>query len=360
MMQEEPYIDKPGQPREAEMPDRARLLAYLSGKLDGANEPLQILQFPGGYSNLTFLLRAGEREYVLRRPPFGAAIRTAHDMGREYRVLSLLKPVFRKVPEPLLYCDDESIIGAPFYIMKRVKGVILRDRVPDGISLTPSTLRQISEAAVDGLAALHTIDLKYSGLEQMGKPEGYIQRQVDGWSKRYVNARTDKIPAMEQTAAWLAANIPADDSPAFVHNDYKYDNLVLDPGDLSNILAVLDWEMATVGSPLMDLGTTLAYWAETSDSPALKPFGLTWMEGNLNRQQVLERYSAQRKMDLTDLVFHYVFGSFKIAVIVQQIYARYKKGFSADQRFASLIHVVHACAANASNAIKFGRISNFY
>jgi aminoglycoside phosphotransferase (APT) family kinase protein len=281
-------------------------------------------------------------------------------MGREFHVLQSLKPVYPSVPEPLVYCDDNSVIGSPFYIMQRVKGVILRNRIPKGMIVSANTWRNISESATDNLAALHQIDIMSSALSNMGRPEGYIQRQVEGWTKRYLDAETDDVMEMNKTAEWLKANLPADGKPAFIHNDYKYDNLVLDPEDLSHILAVLDWEMATVGSPLMDLGTTLAYWAEAGDSEALKPFNLTWLEGNLTREQVLERYSLKTGTDVSGFLFYYVFGSFKIAVIVQQIYARYKKGLSSDPRFATLVYVVKACAQNAIRAIQYNRISNFY
>jgi aminoglycoside phosphotransferase (APT) family kinase protein len=354
------YLDKPVKVRPNESPDMDKLRSYLAGKLVAATDDLHIEQFPGGYSNLTFLLRSGEREFVLRKPPNGANIRSAHDMGREFKVLSALKPVYTAVPEPILYCGDEEVIGTPFYIMQRVKGVILRNKVPAGMSIDADAMRSISEAAVDNLATLHSIDLYATGLINMGKPEGYIQRQVEGWVKRYFTAQTDVIMDMNAVAEWLGGNMPAETTPAFIHNDYKYDNLVLDPENLSHILAVLDWEMATVGDPLMDLGTSLAYWAEPGDSDALKPFNLTWMEGNLDREQVLQRYKAKTGLNTDDFVFYYVFGSFKIAVIVQQIYARFRKGFTQDPRFAALIYVVRACAENAQKAIRFNRISNFY
>ncbi len=278
-------------------------------------------------------------------------------MGREYKVLSALKPVYRQVPQPVLYCEDESVIGAPFYLMERVEGIILRNKPPQGMELSPELMRSISEAAVDKLANLHSLDLQSSGLINMGKPEGYVHRQVEGWIRRYYNAETDKINGMDQTARWMQENQPAESSVAFIHNDYKYDNLVLDPENPSRIIAVLDWEMATVGDPLMDLGTTLGYWAEANDSPALKPFNLTWMPGNLTRQEVVERYAQHRGVEVPDMLFYYVFGAFKIGVIVQQIYARYKKGYTQDPRFAGLIHVVQACAANAEKAMQSGKIS---
>jgi aminoglycoside phosphotransferase (APT) family kinase protein len=354
------YLDKPVTARPDETPDLEKLRSYLKGKLFDDDESLQIEQFPGGYSNLTFLLRSGAREFVLRKPPIGANIKSAHDMGREFKVLTALQPVYPAIPKPLLYCETDEVIGSPFYIMERVKGVILRNRIPKGLTLDSSTMRSISESTVDNLAALHSIDLHATGLISMGKPEGYIERQVVGWVKRYYSAQTDQIMDMNATAEWLSGNKPTETSPAFIHNDYKYDNLVLDPENLSHILAVLDWEMATVGDPLMDLGTSLAYWAEAGDSEALKPFNLTWLEGNLNREQVLQRYQAKTGINTDDFLFYYVFGSFKIAVIVQQIYARFKKGYTQDPRFASLIYVVSACAKNAQKAVRYNRISNFY
>jgi aminoglycoside phosphotransferase (APT) family kinase protein len=281
-------------------------------------------------------------------------------MSREFNVLTALKPVYKPIPTPILFCEDENIIGSPFYIMERMNGIILRNKIPKGMELTPEIMKSISESTVDNLAALHSIDLEKTGLINMGKPEGYIQRQVEGWIKRYVAAETDNIEDMNRTAEWMRANLPTDGKPAFIHNDYKYDNLVLDPENLNNIIAVLDWEMATVGDPLMDMGTTLGYWGEAKDSDALKPFNLTWLPGNLTREEVVQRYAVTKGISIPDMLFYYVFGSFKIGVIVQQIYARYKKGFSKDERFAGLIYVVHACAANAQKAIQFKRVSNFY
>ena len=359
-MQENEYIDQAGKVRDGESPDLEKLQTYLEQNLAGDHGKLSIQQFPGGYSNLSFLIVFGNNEYVLRRAPVGANIKSAHDMGREFRVLTALKPVYPPIPAPILFCNDESVIGSPFYLMERVKGVILRNKPPKGILLTPEIMRNTSYSLVNNLVGLHQIGIHSTGLIELGKPEGYIKRQVEGWVKRYFNAATDVIDDMNSVSEWMNANIPEDGVPAFIHNDYKYDNLVLDPVNLNKIIAVLDWEMATVGSPLMDLGTTLAYWAEASDSPALRPFNLTWLPGNLDREEVVQQYSAIKKIEVPDMLFYYVFGSFKIAVIVQQIYARYKKGFTADERFAGLIHVVRACAENAGKAIKFKRINNFY
>ena len=352
-------IDQPTKVRQGEDLNLTALEGYLANHLNGFETPLSVSQFPSGYSNLTYLLKAGQKAYVLRRPPFGANIKSAHDMGREYKVLSSLKPIYKHVPQPVLYCEDESVIGAPFYMMERVEGVILRNKAPEGMDASPAMFEALSKAAVDNLAQLHQIDLEKAGLASLGKPEGYVARQVEGWAKRYHNAATGSVPHMEKAAEWLLANQPDDATPAFIHNDYKYDNLVLDPNNLSNITAVLDWEMATVGHPLMDLGTTLGYWAEANDSPALKPFNLTWMPGNLNRAQVVTRYFEQIGQPEQDVLFFYVFGVFKIGVIVQQIYARYKKGLTKDPRFAQLGYVVEACGYNAHQAITHQRISNF-
>ena len=353
-------IDKAIAAREGEAPDIFKLKNYLSSLLPDFDNEFIIEQFPGGYSNLTFLLKTKDKEYVLRKPPRGAAIKSAHDMGREFNVLTALQPVYKPVPAPILFCEDVSVIGSPFYIMERVRGIILRNKIPKGMELSPAMMRSISTSAIDNLATLHSINIETTGLMNLGKPEGYIQRQVEGWIKRYIAAETDTIAGMNKTAGWMQANMPDDGAVAFIHNDYKYDNLVLDPENLSSIIAVLDWEMATAGNPFMDLGTSLGYWGEANDSDALKPFNLTWLPGNLTREEVVQRYTANNKITVPDMLFYYVFGSFKIGVIVQQIYARYKKGFTSDERFAGLLQVVNACAVNAQKAIKFNRISNFY
>ena len=345
-------IDQSTDIRKGEELDLDVLKQYLSGELDGFSGELDISQFPSGFSNLTYLIKSGDKEYVLRRPPFGANIKGGHDMGREFRVLSALKPVYPYVPEPILYCQDEAVMGAEFYMMERVRGVILRGRPSKELDLRPEVMKSISESTVDHLAALHSMDLAEAGLQDFGRPEGYTQRQVEGWIARYYKAETDKIPAMDAVAEWMKEHMPEQRYVSFIHNDYKYDNLVLDPNDLSKIIAVLDWEMSTVGNPLMDLGTSLAYWAQGDDSDALKPFSLTWLAGNLNRKEFVDRYEEKTGFDLSDQVFYYVFGAFKIGVIIQQIYARYKKGFTKDPRFANLIYAVMACAANAQKALE--------
>lgn len=355
---DEKIIDQAQSVRSGENIDKLEFLSFLNEKLDDHKGEIEILQFPGGYSNLTYLIKKGEAEFVLRKPPRGANIKSAHDMGREFKVLNLLKPIYKKIPEPLFIYENDDLLGAPFYVMERVTGLILRNQVPKGLKMNTESFRQLSINTIENLSELHNLDIEKTGLNVLGRPKGYTLRQVEGWIKRYFNAETDSIPAMNETAEWMRNNIPDEITPAFIHNDYKYDNLVLDPETLE-IKALLDWEMATVGDPLMDLGTSLGYWAESDDHPALKAFGLTATEGNLSRQEVIELYSKKSGRNIDKFVFYYVFGSFKIAVIAQQIYARYKKGLTKDPRFANLIFVVRACADNAANAIKYNRINDF-
>jgi aminoglycoside phosphotransferase (APT) family kinase protein len=347
-------IDHPQQIRPGEEIDAGSLRAFLDQSF-GNTSPVEIRQFPGGYSNLTYLVSRGPEEYVLRRPPFGASVKSGHDMEREFKVLSAVRPQYPNVPRPVLYCDDLSVIGAPFYLMERVKGVILRSRPPKEAVLDESTMQRLSTLLVDNLAAIHAIDVKGPELMGLGKPEGYVQRQVEGWTKRYNNAQTDGIPSMEQVAEWLVTHRPAERYVSLIHNDYKYDNLVFSP-DLRGILAVLDWEMATVGDPLMDLGTSLGYWIEPGDPEPMRMFGLTVLPGNLNRRQVADRYAERTGRDPGNVVFYYAFGLFKIGVIVQQIYARYRKGLTQDPRFAGLILVVQACGNQAAKAIETNRL----
>nr|WP_255604128.1 phosphotransferase family protein [Oscillochloris sp. ZM17-4] len=319
---------------------------------------MTVAQFPRGYSNLTYLLQLGDRDLVLRRPPFGANIKSAHDMGREHRILSALAGRYARAPRPLAYSDDPAILGAPFYVMERVRGIILRSSPPAGLDLTPALMGAMCGSLVQTLADLHRVDYVAAGLGDLGRPEGYVARQVAGWAKRYAAARTDDLPALERAAAWLQAHAPAESGVALIHNDFKYDNLVFDLADPTRVVAVLDWEMATIGDPLMDLGTTLGYWAEPGDPAALREFGLTSRPGNLSRQQLVDAYAAASGREVGDVQFYYVFGLFKVAVIIQQIYARYRAGHTSDERFAGLSRLVLACADLAGRCLDSGRISD--
>lgn len=355
----ENLLDTPRPARKGEELDNARLSAYLSEHLPGFAGTLSIEQFPAGFSNLTYLVRAGEAEFVLRRPPFGAKIKTAHDMAREYKILKHLRPVYPKVPRPILCCEDERVIGAPFYLMERVSGIILRAQPPAGLDLSPAKMRRLSKAFVENLASIHGVDYERAGLGDLGQPAGYISRQIEGWTRRYTGARTDDVPSIERLAAWLAEHQPPDsERSALIHNDYKYDNIVLGPNDPTQIIAVLDWEMATIGDPLMDLGTTLGYWVEADDPAEWRAFGfgLTTLPGNLSRRELLDYYAQLTGREIRDAVFYYAYGLLKIAVIVQQIYFRYRQGLTQDARFAQLLYLVKVCGQLAERAIEKNRI----
>lgn len=362
-------LDRVAPVRPGEELDAERLAAHLREHLPGAAgltaADLAVEQFPRGFSNLTYLLRFGDRQIVLRRPPFGATVKTAHDMAREHRILSALAPVYPKAPRPLLYCGDEDVLGAPFYLMERVVGVILRAVAPGGSSAVPpppERMAAVAGAFVETLAELHAVDWRAAGLGDLGRSDGYVERQVEGWTKRYRSAATHELPAIDRVAAWLAAHRPPESGAALIHNDFKHDNLVLAPGDWSRVLAVLDWEMATVGDPLMDLGSSLAYWVEADDPPEMREMGLspTVLPGSPGRAEVVERYARATGRDPGDAVFYYAYGLFKLAVVVQQIYARYRAGHTRDPRFAHLHLGVAACARAADRAIARGRIDRLF
>lgn len=350
-------LDQPTTIRQGEELDQRALATYLTTELPDLSGSIQIRQFPSGFSNLTYLLYIGDKEFVLRRPPFGATIRSAHDMGREYRVLSGLRRVYAKVPRPLLYCEDETVLGAPFYLMERVQGTILRAQPPTDLLLTAPLMKQLSFAAIDTLAEIHGLDMTAAGLADLGRPVGYVERQIQGWQRRYQNAQTESLPLLDEVMQWLAHHQPPSGTATLIHNDFKYDNLVLDPADLTKVVAVLDWEMCTIGDPLMDLGTTLGYWIEANDPPALVDmFGLTALPGNANRGELVVRYQQVSGRTVTDPLFYYVYGLFKIAVIIQQIYQRYRQGSTQDPRFAKLDQVVRDCAYLATLALDKDRI----
>ena len=350
--------DTPTTVRAGEEIDLPTLNRYLGTQESFNGMIVEVRQFPGGYSNLTYLLKDdNQREYILRRPPFGAEhIKGGHDMAREYRVLTLIQDAgYYRIPQPILLCEDVRVMGCPFYIMERVEGIILRAHMAKNLDLTPSQLRATSEALVDNLVDLHALDVEATGLANLGKPEGYVRRQVEGWYKRYLAAQTDELPVMEQLYQWLIRTMPAEGTPTLIHNDYKYDNLVLDPADLSTILAVLDWEMCTVGDPLMDVGTALSYWSEAGDGTFERSFNLTWLPGNLTRQQFADRYAARSGRDVSNMLYYYVFGLFKNTVVMQQIYARWKKGLTQDARFGGLLVGIQSLSQTAVKTVELDR-----
>ena len=314
-------------------------------------------QFAGGFSNLTYLLNTDRGEFVLRRPPRGVGKGSAHDMVREYRMLSALSGRGVPVPKPVMLCESDSVIGAPFYVMERVHGVILR-ATPREVP-PPDVMRRLSASFVDTLVTIHAVDIYDPAIAALGKPEGYLGRQVAGWVRRWEAARTGDVPPMDWLTAWFPDHRPAERGAALIHNDFKYDNLVLDPGDLSCVRAVLDWEMATLGDPLLDVGTSLGYWLEAGDPPAFRSLGLgaTALPGNYTRREIWERYLERSGRASTDPLFYYVFGLFKIAVIAQQIFARFQQGLTTDPRFARLGEAVQLLAVTARRAAERGSIS---
>ncbi len=315
-------------------------------------------QFHRGHSNLTYLVRAGGREYVLRRPPFGSQVKTAHDMGREFRVLSSLAPVYPLAPEPMLFCEDESVLGAKFYVMRRVRGIILRKDLPPGLSLSPADVRTLHENLMAELCNLHALDYDAIGLGDLGRPVGYVARQVEGWTRRYDASRTDDIPSVPRLAEWLTEHQPAESDATLIHNDYKLDNVVLDPAEPTRIVGVLDWEMSTLGDPLMDLGTSLSYWVEAKDSEEYQfvRWGPTAEPGAMTRRELVELYADKTGRAVDDILFYYCFGLFKTAVVLQQIYYRYKHGLTKDPRFAPLIVGVRLLTERGVDAIELGHV----
>jgi aminoglycoside phosphotransferase (APT) family kinase protein len=332
-------LDQAKAVRQGESLDAAKIAAYLKANLPGLVGPATVRQFHSGFSNLTYLITFGGTELVLRRPPFGKKAKTAHDMRREYRLLSALKPIFSLVPEPLAYCDDPAVMDAPFYVMERMQGVILRKELPEGLVIDAPAAGRLCQGWVDVLGDLHGLDYQGCGLADLGNPDGYVARQVRGWSKRYRDARTDDVPDFETVIAWLNAGMPPDYlKPALVHNDYKFDNVILDPADLTRIIGVLDWEMATIGDPLMDLGASLGYWVEPGDSDELKLIRTlpTLCPGMLTRRQIVEWYEKKTGATIANFEWYYCFGLFRLAVIAQQIYYRFFHGQTSDKRFGML------------------------
>jgi aminoglycoside phosphotransferase (APT) family kinase protein len=328
--------------REGEEIDTTRVSAFLKESIPGLEGEMTVRQFPAGASNLTYLLTFENRELVLRRPPHGTKAKSAHDMSREYRVLSGVRKAYPHVPEVLLYTDDESIIGSEFYVMERAVGnLVLRDFPPEW-GFTAEDCRKFCFSFLDRLIELHQVDYRAIGLENLGKPEGYATRQILGWNKRYVNARTADAPDCEVIRNWLEERIPSESGACIIHGDFRIDNLIVDPDDPFNIVAVLDWEMATLGDPLMDLGNSLAYWIQADDAPGLlairrQPSNIP---GMLTRDEIVTYYAERTDTDIGDFDFYLVYGVFRLAVILQQIYYRYYHGQTKDERFGRMIDEV--------------------
>jgi aminoglycoside phosphotransferase (APT) family kinase protein len=340
--------DQAGTVRAGEELDISRLQQFLLHHFADTG-PVSVEQFPCGHSNLTYLIRMGDgrsgsKELILRRPPFGSKVRSAHDMAREYRVLSKLHTAYPVAPRAVLYCDDVSILSAPFYLMEPIRGTIIRRDPPPGVPFPPETARRLSETFIDNLARLHQLDYVAVGLADLGKPQGYLERQVKGWIERYHNSKTHDLPEVDRISPWLTERMPVSHDTALIHNDYKYDNIVLDPDDVTKIVGVLDWEMCTLGDPLTDLGTALAYWTDPQDPEDFQDIrnAPTTLPGTLTRRQLIDRYAGATGRDPRDMVFYLAFARFKVAVIIQQIYYRYAQGLTQDERFADLLNRIHA------------------
>ena len=328
--------------RPGEELDISRIDPYLKAHVPGLVGLPVVSQFPGGASNLTYLIQYPDQELVLRRPPFGQKARSAHDMGREYRILNQLKDAFAYCPKAFAHCTDQTLIGSEFYVMERVRGIILRCDLPDELALTADATQTLCKSFIDTLVQLHQVDYNACGLGNLGKPEGYVQRQISGWSERYEKALTPDAPRWEAVKQWLQAKMPADHpTPAIVHNDYRFDNVILDPANPMQIIGVLDWELTTLGDPLMDLGNTLAYWIEAGD-PA--PVQLMRRQpsnapGMLTRREFVDYYAERTGIQIDNYDFYYAYGLFRLAGIVQQIYYRYYHGQTRDKRFASFVQM---------------------
>jgi aminoglycoside phosphotransferase (APT) family kinase protein len=314
---------------------------------------LFVKQFTHGYSNLTYLLSIEDKEYVLRKPPIGA-IKRGHDMSREFKVQSAVQKEFSKVPKMFAYTDDAAVLGSEFYIMEKVEGIILNFKEAKKRDIPANDYKTIANAWLDTFTELHQLDYDAIGLTNLGKPEGYVERQVTNWGKQYLKAATKDVPSAEKVMQWMQENQPKNYQHCLIHNDYKYDNVVFKDNSWKEITAVLDWEMATLGDPLMDLGTSLGYWTLASDHDFVKQ-GIpspTIFEGNPMRSEIVASYAKKSGRDIHNMVFYYAFGLFKIAVIAQQIYYRYSKGLTSDPRFANLDKAAELCCNLALKSIK--------
>lgn len=336
--------------------DENKIANFLRGKLPGAERPLTVRQFGGGAANLTYLLDYGTHEYVLRRPPLGPVAKSAHDMGREYRVLSVLHKVFPLAPQAYLYSDDLDLIGAPFFVMDRKHGVVVRQTIPGTYANVPNAARKMSEALVDALAAFHAVDYEAIGLGQLGKPEGFVERQIEGWFRRWHKAKTDDLPEMERVYNWLKENLPTASSHSLIHNDYKLDNVMLSTDDPGKMVAIFDWDMCTLGDPLSDLGSLLCYWTEPTDpiymlKSSMMPTGDV---GFMTRAELVQRYAEKSGRDVHNINFYHALGLYRLVVIIAQIYIRYARGQTQDKRFARFGPMI-PLMAKAAEAVAFAK-----
>ena len=349
--------------RNGEELDGVNIKSYLYKNqfISNTNSKLIVEQFSNGFSNLTYLLKIEKKELVLRCPPNGA-VKYGHDMNREFKVLKGLNKGFEKAPKAYLFTNDVSIIGAPFYIMEKIEGIILSRKEANNRDISAEEYQKIAYNWLDTFVELHDLDFKKIGLEDLGKPNGYVERQVKNWSKQYLRAATEEIPESYKIMEWLEKNQPSKYSYSLIHNDYKYDNIVFKDNSWKEIKAILDWEMCTLGDPLMDFGTSLAYWTMESDHAMILD-GLnfpTSKPGNPGRMELVDMYGEKSGKTINDLVFYYVYGLFKIAVIVQQIYYRYDKGLTTNEKFKDLNKMTKLLCTIGWQSIQKNRIENLF
>ncbi len=331
--------------------DEARLAVYLRERLPGADQPLTVRQFGEGKANLTYLLDFGSHQYVLRRPPLGPVADKAHDMEREYTVLSRLHAAYPLAPKAFLYCPDDDVIGSDFFVMERRRGIVVRDAMPDAFAGIDDAPQRMSRALVDALADLHAIEYDAVGLGDLGRPDGFIERQVDGWYRRWQAAKTADLEPMDGVYHWLKEHVPESTNAALVHNDYKLDNLMLSADDPGRAVAIFDWDMCTLGDPLSDLGALLTYWIQPDDPAPLRQMAMMPIDSRFpTRDELIARYAAQSERDVSDIAFYHALGLYRLTVIIAQIYIRYQRGQTQDERFAHLDQLVPV-TAQAAHAI---------
>ena len=336
-------LDTAGPLRPGEELDAAAVDAWLKQQRPELRGLPRVTQYAGGASNWTYRLEYDNADLILRRPPAGTKAKSAHDMGREYRVQKALKPVFHYVPEMVAYCDDTGIIGVDFYVMERVAGIIPRKNLPRGLELPPATVRQLCLNVLDALIELHQVDYQAAGLAGLSSGVGYTQRQISGWSKRYTQARTWNVPSGRRIMQWLETHQPAQEHICITHNDFRFDNVVLDADDPTHILGILDWELATLGDPLMDLGNLLAYWVQADDdflaqATRRQP---THLPGMLTRREVVAYYCEKTGFQPENWAFYEVYGLFRLSAIAQQIYYRYHHKQTRNPEFKNFWIFVH-------------------
>lgn len=343
--------DQPGELRAEDAFDTDAVLGWLRSEVAGLGELRELRQYPGGASNLTYLLRFADRELILRRPPAGHKAKSAHDMRREFHVQRRLRPVYPYVPDVLALCTDQAVLGSDFYVMERIEGIILRGDLPDGLTLSEQDARALALRVFDRLIELHQVDAGAAGLADLGKGAGYVRRQVRGWADRYRAARTPDVPDAEEVMAWLAANQPDDVRICVIHNDFRFDNVVLDA--TLQVTGVLDWEMATLGDPLMDLAGSVAYWIQADDDELAQALRRqpSHLPGMPTRRELVDHYCARMGLSADNWTFYEVFGQFRLAVIMQQIYYRFRNGQTHNPAFQHFGRFVEYLAARCRKAI---------